>query len=100
MKMIVVRVSEQDQIDRGQVRESQARALDAFEEEEPVGEIRIDEHVQVVELHEERGVPDPGDRDVAAGQFGKIRSSMLPDARREQGLPNHLIKKSARIEMV
>ena len=69
--MIEVRVREQDEIDGREVFDFQAGAFDAFEEEKPVGEIRIDEDVEVGELNEEGGVADPGDGDFAVIQFGE-----------------------------
>ncbi len=65
VKMIEVRVGEQDEIDGREVLDFQAGAFDAFEEEKPVGEIGIDEDVEVGELNEERRVTDPGDGDFA-----------------------------------
>lgn len=99
VKMIEVRVREQDEVNRRQVLDFQAGAFDAFEKEKPVGEIRVDEDVQVGELHEERGVPDPGDGDFASFQFGEDGPLMFPGAPREQGLPNHLVEEGARVEM-
>src|SRR5207244_12443531 len=63
VKMIEMRVRKLDQIDGREVFDFQAGAFDAFEEEKPVGEIRIDEDVEVGKLDQEGGVADPGDGD-------------------------------------
>jgi hypothetical protein len=99
MKMIEVRVREQDEIDGRQVFDFQSRTLDAFQEKKPVGEIGIDEDVQVGELNQEGGVADPGDGDFALFQFWENRLVMLTGAAGQQRLPNHFVKKCARVEM-
>jgi hypothetical protein len=99
MEMIEMRVREQDQIDGREVFDFQAGAFDAFEEKQPVGKIRVDEHVEVRELNEEGRVADPGDGDFAVFQFREDGPAMLAGAAREQCLPDHLMKKGARIEM-
>ena len=65
VEMIKVRVREQDQIDGREVLDFHAGALDAFEEEQPVGKVWIDEDVEISELNQKRGVADPGDSDFA-----------------------------------
>src|ERR1051326_4068924 len=67
MEMVEMRMREQDQVDRRQVADSQPGALDPFQKEKPVGEIRIDQDIQVAELHQERSVPDPGQGHMAPG---------------------------------
>ena len=74
VEMIEMRVGQQHQVNRRQVLDLQAGALDALEQEQPVREVRIDQHVQVGELDQERGVADPGDGDLAEGQLGKGRA--------------------------
>src|SRR5204863_2026775 len=91
---------EQHEVNRRQIFDPAARALDSLQQKKPVREIRIDEHVQIIELHEERRVANPGDGDLAVCQFRKVRPSAFAVARREPGLPNHLVEKSARIEMI
>ena len=53
VEMIEVRVREEDEIDRRQVLDFQSGTLDAFQEEKPVGEVRVDQDIQVRELHQE-----------------------------------------------
>jgi len=53
MKMIEVGVSQQDQINGGEVLDFETGAADAFEQEEPVGEIGINQDVQIGELGQE-----------------------------------------------
>ena len=83
VKMIEVRVRQQHQINRRQIVDFQAGALDAFQQKKPVRKIRVNQHVQVRELDEKRRVADPGDGDLAVLQFGKNRAPLLAVARRE-----------------
>jgi hypothetical protein len=48
-----VRVRQQHEIDRWQILDATPGALDAFQEKDPVREVRINEHVQVIELNQE-----------------------------------------------
>jgi hypothetical protein len=98
VKVIEVRVREQDEIDGRQILDAQAGAFDAFEEKNPIGEIRINENIQVRELHEERRVADPSERDLPVIKFGENGPLMLAGSRGEKRLPNHLAEKGARIE--
>ena len=66
VKMIEMRVRQQHQVNRRQVADFQAGTFDAFQEEQPVRKIRINQHVQVRELDQKRRVTDPGDGDLAA----------------------------------
>ena len=59
-------VGEQDEIDGWQIPEAQTAAFDSFQQEKPIGEIWIHQHVQVVELKQEGGVTNPRDRDLAS----------------------------------
>src|SRR5258707_6124809 len=43
VEVVEVRMSQQHQINWGQIADSQAGALDPFQQEEPVGEVRVDE---------------------------------------------------------
>ena len=49
---------QQHEVNRRQVGNLQARALDALEQEQPVGEVGVDQEVQVIELDEEPDLPD------------------------------------------
>ena len=100
VEMIEMRVGQQHQVNRWQVLDSQAGPLDSFEQEEPVGEVGINQHVQIGELDEKRGVADPGDGHLAEGQFGKGRALGLAGAPGQQRLPDHLAKESARVEVL
>ena len=99
VKMIEVRVREQDEVDGRQVLDFEAGAFDAFEEEKPVGEIGIDEDVEVGELQQKGRVTDPGDGDLAVGEFWKCGFALLAGAAREQSFPNHFMEERARVEM-
>lgn len=98
VKMIEVRVREQHEIDGREMLDAQAGAFDALEEKKPIRKIRVDEDVEIGELHEERRMANPRQGDLAARQFGKDRLFMLPGSRRQKSLPNHLAKKRAGIE--
>ena len=63
--MVVVRVREQDQVDRRQVLNAAARPFDAFQQKKPIGEVRINQDVQISELDQKRRVPNPGNSDLA-----------------------------------
>ena len=99
MEMIEMGVGQQHQINGGQVLDSQTGAFDAFEQEEPVGKVRINQNIQIRELHQKGGVPDPGYGNLPMAQLGKGRLPMLAGASSQQRLPNHLPKERARIEM-
>jgi hypothetical protein len=96
--MVEVRVREQDKVNGREILDAQAGAFDALEQEQPVGEIRVDENVQVGELDEERGVANPGQRNLAASEFGENRLFMLAGARGQKSLPNHLAEEGPGIE--
>jgi len=98
VEVVKVGVGQEDEIDGRQVFDAQAGAFDAFEEEEPVGEIGVNQDVQVGELDQKRGMADPGEGDLAAVEFWKLGLFMLAGARGEKGLPDHFAEKSAWIE--
>src|SRR6266566_10107540 len=98
MKMIEMSVREQNQVNRWQMTDLDSRPFDALEQEQPVGEIGIDQNVQITELNQKRGVTDPGDRHLAVVQFGEIRFFVLSFAPGEQRFPNHFVEESARIK--
>ena len=98
VKVIEVRVRQQHEINRRQIADLQAGALDAFQQKQPVREIRIHQHVQVGELDQKRRVADPGDRHLAGFQLGKYRSLVLAGATGEQRLPDHFVKERARLK--
>ena len=100
MEMIEVRVREQIEIDGREVADFEPRTFDAFEEKEPVGKIRIDEDVEVGELDQEGGVADPGDGDLALGEFWENGALMLAGAASQEGFPDHLVKEGARVKML
>jgi hypothetical protein len=98
VEMIEVRVSEQDEVNGREVFESEAGAFDAFEEKEPVGEIGVNEDIEVSELDEKRGVANPGKGDLAMSELGEFGLLMYASARSEKGFPDHLAKESAGVE--
>jgi len=72
MQVIEVRVRDQHQIDRRQVRDAQAGAAQAFEHEEPAGKIRVDDDVLSADLQKETGVADKGDAEFAIGHEARL----------------------------
>jgi len=100
VKVIEVRVGQEHQVDGRQVLNFQTRPFDAFQKEQPVREVRIDEHIQVGELNQERSVADPGDGDLSFIQFWKTWPLTFADAPREQSFPNHFMEEGAWIEML
>ena len=98
VEMIEMRVCQQYQVDGRKMFDRQPGTLEAFQQKQPVGEIGINENIQIMELNQERRVTNPGQRDLAWGQFREDRSLVISFAAREQNLPDHLIKKGARIE--
>ena len=99
MEMIEMGVGEQDQVNGRQVLDFQPGAPDALQKKKPVGEIRINQHVQIGELRQKGSVADPGQRRLAAGQLGEFGPDMLARAPCQQCFPDQLVKKGARIEM-
>ena len=75
--MVEVRVRQQHQVNRRQIFDAQAGALEPLQQKKPVGKIRVHQHIQVRELDEKRRVADPGDGDLPAFQFGKNRPLLL-----------------------
>jgi hypothetical protein len=100
VKVVKVRVGEQDEINGRKVFDPEAGAFDSLQEKEPVGEVGIDKDVEIGELDEEGGVTDPGKGDFAAVEFGKFRFLVRTVTRREEGLQDHLVKEGARIESI
>src|SRR5712675_3314390 len=100
MKMIKVRVGEQNEINRRQIFNLKTGALDPLQKKKPVRKIRINQHVQIRELDEKRRVADPGDGDFTVFQLGKNWALMFAVARREQGFPDQLAKKGGGVEML
>ena len=75
-------------------------ALDPLQKKKPVRKVRIDQHVQIVELHKKRRVPNPRDRHFARREFREFRLAAFTAARRQPRFPDHLIKERAWIEVV
>ena len=98
VKMIEMRVRKQNQVNRREMFDLQPRAFQTLQKEQPVGEIRVNENVQIMELNQEGRMADPGQRDLPRAQFGEHRPLVLSLAAHEQDLPHHLIKKGARIK--
>ncbi len=71
VKMVEVRVRQQHQVNRRQIADVQAGALEPLQEEQPVRKVRVHQHVQVVELDEKRRVADPRHGHLAVPEPGE-----------------------------
>src|SRR5881628_505596 len=96
MKMIEVSMSQQYQINRGEVLDPQPGAFDAFEEEQPIGEVGVDQHIQISELHQEGSMANPGNRYLAGGELRKGGLLVFTGPAGQKRFPDHFAKKSAR----
>src|SRR5438876_10466049 len=72
--------------------------FEALQQEQPIGEIRVNQNVQIVELNQEGSVSDPGQCDLTRVQSRENGFLVLTFAPREQNLPNHFIKKLTRVK--
>src|SRR5262249_9955134 len=100
VEMIEMGVSQQHEIDRWQMRDAQPRALDSFQQKNPVREVGINQNVQIIKLSKKRSMPNPGERDLAVIKCWKFWLATFARALCQQGLPNHLAKERSWIEMV
>src|SRR5271167_4164367 len=66
MKMVKMGVRDQHGIDRRQIAKSQARTAQPLENEDPLGEVRVNQDVPPSDLEEEAGVSDEGYAELAA----------------------------------
>src|SRR5579864_6157626 len=92
MKMIEVGMRDQNQIDRGKIDNAQAGPSEAFQNEEPAREIRVDDYALPAHLHKKAGVPDEGDAELAVGS--QARLVRLPRAGSYRGVPHQTSKLS------
>ena len=100
MEMIEVGVGEEHQINARQVLNLQPGAADALQQKQPVGEIGINQHIEVRELRQKRSVPDPGQGRLPARELGKSGPDIFAGAPRQQSFPHQLVEKGPRIEML
>lgn len=98
MEVIEVGVGEQDQVCLRQITDAQAGVFLALHEEEPIGEVGVDQEVRVRPLDEEGGVSDPGDPDLSAGEAGEGGLAALALSSGEERLPDHLTEVRPRAE--
>ncbi len=100
MKMIEMGVGQQYEIDWREVLDFKACAADSFYQEEPIGEIGVDEDVQIRELSQKRGMADPGQCDLAVREFRKPWADVLSVARGDEGFPDHFVKEGAGLKVL
>lgn len=93
VQMIEMGMSDQDQIDRGQVAKFDSRMFDALDDLEPFGPIWVDEKTMLRSLNEEGGVPDPGHADFSRRELWKHRLQAMTVALGEERRNDHLGKK-------
>src|SRR5207302_9200670 len=74
IEMIEMRVRHENEIDRRQMMNMKSRLLESFDHAQPHRPDRIDQHVRFVGLDQERGMPDPGDANLAGLHFWKKRT--------------------------
>ena len=98
--MVVVRMREEDQVDRRQVLKPATRAFDAFQQKKPIGEIWVYQHVQIAELHQKRGVTNPCDGHFTVFELRKLRPFALALTGGQPRFPDHFVEKGAGIKMV
>jgi len=85
VEVIEMGVGDENEVDAGEVVEMDAGMFDAFNDFKPASPVGVDEKVESADLHEERGVPDPGDADFAVAQGGEIDRGGLAFAFGEEG---------------
>jgi len=100
MKVIEVSVRNQNEVDVWQILDFQTGATETLHEKDPIPEIGINQQVEVGELTEERGMTDPGNRDLARNEVGKFRGATGSASRRKPALPDHLHEESAGIKVI
>src|SRR5436190_398626 len=71
IEMVEMRVRYQNEINRGQMMNFEARLLEALNHLQPLRPDRIDQEVDLVRLNQERGVSNPGDADLTFADFRK-----------------------------
>src|SRR5437588_1455056 len=74
VEMIEMRVRNENEIDRRQMMNMKSRLLEPLDHAQPHRPDRIDQHVRLVGLNQERGVSDPGDANLAGLDFWKKRT--------------------------
>ncbi|MNC72815.1 hypothetical protein D3C75_1239240 [compost metagenome] len=72
MQMVIMRMRDQDQIDRRNLIQRKPRRADPLLEAEPAGPDRIRYYVEALVLQKKGGVPDPCNRGIqpVSGQIG------------------------------
>src|SRR5689334_13790265 len=71
IEMIKMGVGDKDEIDRWQMMNVEPGFLQSLDHAQPHRPDRIDQHIRVMGLDQERGVTDPGDANLARLHFGK-----------------------------
>ena len=77
VEMIEMRVRHENEIDRRQMMNFEARLLEPLDHLQPFRPDRIDQHVRFVRLNQERGVANPGDTDFALANFRETRLHVI-----------------------
>jgi hypothetical protein len=93
VEMIKMGMSDQNQVDRGQVAKFNSRMFDALDDLEPLSPIWVDEDTVLGSLDEEGGVPDPRDANLSCRELWKHRLHTMTMALGEERRNDHLGKK-------
>ena len=80
VKMIEVSMGDEDQINRRQMMNFEARSFQSFDHFEPLRPDRIDQDINFVGLDEKRGMSDPRDTDFTFVNFRKLRGRVTAGA--------------------
>ena len=89
VEMIEMRVRHEDEIDRGQVMNFEARLFEPLDHLQPLRPDRIDQDIDLVGLNQERRVPDPGDANLALGNFRELGRRVIAAPLREKRRDQH-----------
>jgi len=85
VKMIEMRVGDENEIDFRQMMNLKPRPLQSFDHLQPFRPVRIDQDIDLVRLQQKRSVSNPGDANFAFLDFRKLRLKMVagtPDKKR------------------
>ena len=82
--MIEMRVRHENEIDRRQMMDLEARLLEPLDHLQPLRPDRVDQDIDLVRLDQERSVPDPGDADFAFADFREMRAGVIAGALGEE----------------
>ena len=83
VEVIKMRMRHEYEVNRRQMLNFETRLFQSFNDLEPFRPNRIDQNVYLVRLDKKRGVPDPGDADLAFVDLRKLRRHVFPGSLHE-----------------